>query len=109
MQDYIVCILFWIIFTVMLYLFGKAVDREEKSVSGNFITGYLLYSFFVAAGAIPMQLANLPWMLFAVYMGILWVGIVGVILYTAKKKKFRLYSIRVKEYISENTSSRSCI
>lgn len=102
MKDYLVCILFWTIFTVMLYMFGKAVSREEKSVSGNFISGYLVYSFFVATGAIPMQLADLPWMVFAVYMGVLWIGIAGVILYTAKKKKFGFYSIRVKEYIAEN-------
>lgn len=67
MKDYLVCILFWTIFTVMLYMFGKAVSREEKSVSGNFISGYLVYSFFVAYGSNSVQLADLPWMVIAVY------------------------------------------
>lgn len=101
MKDYLVCILFWIIFTIILYMFGKAVGKS-KSVSGDFITGYLIYSFFVAVGAIPMQLADLPWMLFAIYMGILWIGMAGIILYTAKRKKVGFYAINIKKYIMEN-------
>ena len=44
------------IFTMLLYALGKAVDIKEESYSVKFIKGYLVYSFFVAIGGMSVQL-----------------------------------------------------
>lgn len=56
MKEYLVCGCFFLIFTMLLYALGKAVDIKEESYSVKFIKGYLVYSFFVAIGGMSVQL-----------------------------------------------------
>ena len=55
MKEYLVCGCFFLIFTMLLYALGKAVDIKEESYSVKFIKGYLVYSFFVAIGGMSVQ------------------------------------------------------
>ena len=71
MREYILCMLFWVIFTALLYLTGRAAAGKEKSESYAMTTGYLIYSVPVAAGGMLVQLTNLPWIMFAVWMAVI--------------------------------------
>lgn len=101
MKDYLICTIFWMLFTILLYMFGRAISKKERNVSFSFVIGYVVYSFLVAIVGIPVQLMNLPWMIFSVYMGILWCAIIVVIIYAAKKKN-KKYTFNVRAYIKEN-------
>lgn len=101
MFDYVSCTAFWLIFTGMLCLIGRQICKKE-SFSEAFISGYLLYSFFVAIGGIVVQLFNLPWIYFAVFMGILWCILVVLIVISCKKKKICLSALDVKHYLKNN-------
>lgn len=87
MVEYVVCTVFWLAFVIMLCVFGKALLEEKKSVSFCLTVGYLVYSFFVAVGGIAIQLVNLPWKIFALYMAVLWAGI--FIFCVFKRKRIR--------------------
>ena len=84
MKDYLLCTLFYCVFTLLLIVFGNAINRKNKSISENLITGYLVYSFCVAIIGIPLQVLNVPWIVFGVCMGVLWIGIGLYILYRRK-------------------------
>ena len=86
--------------TILLYIFGKAISKKERNVSFSFVIGYVVYSFLVAIVGIPVQLMNLPWIVFSVYMGILWCAIIVVIVYAAKKKN-KKYTFNVRVYIKK--------
>lgn len=100
MKDYLVCSVFFLCFILILYMFGKSIEREEKSVSNGLISGYLVYSFLVAIGGIIMQLLNSPWIIFEIYMGIIWLGIIVFVL--CKRKKVNYFGVGLKTYIAEN-------
>ena len=57
-KDYLLCTLFYCVFTLLLIVFGNAINRKNKSISENLITGYLVYSFCVAIIGIPLQVLN---------------------------------------------------
>ena len=101
MWNYLVCSIFWLSFTWLLFAFGNALVPQKKSQSFKFVTAYLTYSLFVAVGGIIVQLLDLPWIVFAVYMGIVLLSVLLVVL-LAKRKRGRLFSCSLKEYIAEN-------
>ena len=70
MKEYLICSVFWCIFTLMLYTFGKVIKRDSKSFSESLIWGYIVYSMLIAVVGMPMQILNLPWIVFGVYVGI---------------------------------------
>ncbi len=70
MKEYLICSVFWCIFTLMLYTFGKVIKRDQK-VSREFNWGYIVYSMLIAVVGMPMQILNLPWIVFGVYVGML--------------------------------------
>ena len=88
MKEYLICSLFWILFVVLLYYLGNAINGGKKSVAHNLITGYMVYSSLIAIAGIVMQLANVPWNLFALYVGVLWCFVLGFSLYKSKKIVF---------------------
>ena len=99
MIDYLVCSVFFLCLTILLYMLGRAVEKEDN-ISENLICGYVLYSFGVAVGGIILQLLNAPWILFEIYIGIIWLSIIFYIIYNRKKVKY--FDIDFKKYISEN-------
>lgn len=102
MTDYIVCGVFWLAFVLLLTSFGRVLNRGKLSLSADLVTGYIVYSFGVAAVGIILQLLNVRWLFFAVYMGVLWLTIVIVTVYFLKKNKNYISNIRWGEYLRYN-------
>lgn len=102
MKEYIVCFIFWMLFTVFLVLLGKAAAGEKKSESHFLTTGYLVYSFPVAVCGLIVQFLNLPWIVFAGCMAVIWVVLCGYIIYVRKKKDAELFRVKLGLYIREN-------
>lgn len=102
MKEYLICIIFWGLFTFLLNNFGKIITSEKGSSSYHLTVGYLVYSFFVAIGGIIVQLANLKWNVFAVYLGCLWIGMLIYSVYKVRKESLPVFSIDIKEYIKAN-------
>ena len=84
MKEYLICSAFWCVFTLILCAFGKAVKRDSKNISESLIWGYIVYSMLIAVVGVPMQVLNLPWLAFGVYVGMLWGGIIAYIIYAVK-------------------------
>ncbi len=101
MKQYLLCFCFWGLFTILLYGFGNVLS-PKKNHSYKLVMGYIVYSFFVALGGIPLQLLNAPWIVFAVYMGLVWILILSVIIWRQVKGGIKIYEFHFKEYISEN-------
>lgn len=102
MKEYLICSVFWCIFTLMLYTFGKVIKRDSKSFSESLIWGYIVYSMLIAVVGMPMQILNLPWIVFGVYVGMLWGGIFAYIIYGIKYKKVKLSNGDVGEFLKNN-------
>lgn len=73
MYSYLTGLLFIIFYVLFMYLIGSAFYKKEGSYPSHFIVGYLIFSFFVAIGGIPIQILNLPWLVFVGYMIIVYV------------------------------------
>ena len=73
MYSYLTGLLFIIFYVLFMYLIGCAFYKKEGSYPSHFIVGYLIFSFFVAIGGIPIQILNLPWLVFVGYMIIVYV------------------------------------
>lgn len=102
MKEYLICSAFWCVFTLILCAFGKAVKRDSKNISESLIWGYIVYSMLIAVVGVPMQVLNLPWLAFGVYVGMLWGGIIAYIIYAVKYKNVKLISENVGEYVKNN-------
>lgn len=83
MYDYVFGTLFTVIYAAYMYFVGGAFTKKQKSYPYQFVIGYLIFSFFVAVGGIIIQVLNLPWMLFVLYLIIVFIGLAlaSVILY----------------------------
>lgn len=102
MIDYLICTIFFVLFTVMLYALGTVILKKED-VSEALISGYLVYSFPVAVGGITVQLLNLPWACFAVFLAALWGVLAAVMVYRGKKDQIKIAAVSsMKQYLSEN-------
>lgn len=86
MKEYFLCLAFWMAFTIAMYWLGKATanGKKEKTYTCYLISGYLVYSFFVALGGIIIQILNASWDVFAAYMLIVWLSI--VVIFVIKRK-----------------------
>ena len=102
MKEYLICSVFWCIFTLMLYTFGKVIKRDSKSFSESLSWGYIVYSMLIAVVGMPMQILNLPWIVFGVSVGMLWGGIFAYIIYGIKYKKVKLSNGDVGEFLKNN-------
>ncbi|PWJ48372.1 DUF6077 domain-containing protein [Faecalicatena contorta] len=102
MREYIVCFVFWIVFTVLLHGIGKFLCRKTKSTSFYFVTGYLAYSFTVAVAGITIQIFNMPWNIFAIFMVILWIVILAALIVERNKSQKMQWRTILWNYIKDN-------
>lgn len=102
MREYIICFIFWLLFTIVLHGIGKPLCGERKGSSYYFVAGYLVYSFAVAAGGMIIQFLNLPWNFFAVFMGIIWAGMVVLLIIKRKEMRCDQAKTAICCYIREN-------
>lgn len=102
MLDYIVCFVFWTALIICLHIIGRAATRGIKSNSYSFVVGYLIYSFPIAIAGVFVQIANIPWWIFAVFVGLLWCALLGWSVFKMKKEKITAFSMNIKQYIQSN-------
>lgn len=101
MWDYTFCTIFWIVFIFGIYAMGNVLIPEKEAQSVKFVAGYLVYSFWVAIGGIFIQLLNIKWNIFAIYMCILIIGMIAIIIYR-KRKHGVIFTTSLKEYLQYN-------
>ena len=100
MYSYLTGLLFIIFYVLFMYLIGSAFYKKEGSYPSHFIVGYLIFSFFVAIGGIPIQILNLPWLVFVGYMIIVYVGLaVWSIRRLEKANKKIIDTSKIKDFI----------
>ena len=67
MWSYVGGTVFIVAYVLIMYIIGISATNNKKSYPYCFIIGYLIYSFFIAIGGIPIQILNLDWNIFFVY------------------------------------------
>lgn len=102
MIDYFIGIVITFLSAFLFQLFGICLTKNKKSYAYSFVIGYIIYSFLVAVIGIPIQIFNLPWMVFFVYMIILLLGILLYIGITLRKKEFVFSKDLLLDYIKHN-------
>lgn len=102
MREYISCFVFWIAFTVLLHGIGKFLCKKTKSTSFYFVTGYLAYSFMVAVAGIVVQMLNMPWNAFAIFMAILWIVILAALAAGINKNQKISWKTILWNYVKDN-------
>ena len=101
MVDYLLCTMFWIIFTAGLVVLGRAVNNGKQTIAADLITGYCIYSVAIAVGGIILQLLNVRWIIFALYVMTLWLIIFAFIVIKCKKN-LAFLKIDLKKYLKDN-------
>lgn len=102
MIDYFIGIVITFLSAFLFQLFGICLTKNKKSYAYSFVIGYIIYSFLVAVIGIPIQIFNLPWMVFFVYMIILLLGILLYIGITIRKKELVFSKDLLLDYIKHN-------
>jgi len=64
-----------------MYLFGSTIVDKGESIPYKFLAGYCGYSFLVACGGIPVQVLNLSWSVFFIYMIFIFVVTISFIIW----------------------------
>lgn len=91
MIEYLVCGIFEIAYITILFSFGTVIIKEKENQSLSFMAGYFCYSFIIAIGGMVVQLLNVPWIYFAVYLAVVFIGIIIIILYHRVKTDISLW------------------
>ncbi|OCN05566.1 hypothetical protein A4S06_08345 [Erysipelotrichaceae bacterium MTC7] len=86
MLQYLICTVFVVLYILFMYLVGSSLCENEKSYPYKFIVGYLVFSFAVAIVGIPIQLLNLPWIVFAGYLMVLIITLVVFAIVRLRKR-----------------------
>lgn len=92
--------MFFLIFTMLLYALGKAVDIKEESYSVKFIKGYLVYSFCSNRG-MSVQLLHLKYRIFFAYMSVVLLLAVLKIIYSIKQENY-IKIVTLKNFVKCN-------
>lgn len=102
MYNYVVGSLFFIFFILMLYFLGLSIRKDDKKFCYNLITGYLIYSFFVALAGIFVQLCHLEWKIFFYLMILIIVSIILYEIIIIKKYNINVIDNKIKIFINEH-------
>lgn len=102
MEEYIIGGIFFTLFSIFMYLVGTAIVDRNESYSYKFVIGYLVYSFFVAVFGIIVQVINLPWKIFEIYMIFLLVIFCVWSTYRIRKYNKQVFPINFKQFINEH-------
>lgn len=67
--------LFLVLYMALMYIIGAGFTKKEGAYTRHFVIGYLIFSCFVGLGGVPIQILNLPWIIFAMYLLAVIVGL----------------------------------
>lgn len=93
MIEYIKCGLFFVAFTIGIYIFGSFISNGKSSWAQRFVKGYFVYSFFVAIFGMTIQILNLKWKIFEVSIILLFLLIFLYCSYCWLKKEKKITKI----------------
>lgn len=99
MKEYLIGSIFFVMFSVFLYILGSVVVLDEKKYSFKFVIGYLIYSFLVAIFGIVVQVLQLSWKIFEMYMFVLLFALLLYCIYRIKKYHIKLIPPNKKEFL----------
>ena len=102
MRDYIIGFIFVIALSLLFYSIGAVSTNKNKSDGYKLMIGYLIYSFFIGAFGMIVQLFNIPW---KIYLYIVILTLIGTTLYVVYQIKFRekkIFDNGIKEYFKNN-------
>ena len=102
MGDYIIGFIFVIALSLLFYSIGAVSTNKNKSDGYKLMIGYLIYSFFIGAFGMIVQLFNIPW---KIYLYIVILTLIGTTLYVVYQIKFRkkkIFDNGIKEYFKNN-------
>lgn len=97
MYDYIVGLLFYVVFILFLYIVGLSV-LENKSEPYCFFVGYIIYSVLIGVGGIVIQQFNVSWNIFLFYLIFIVFVLLIFSIYQIKKKKINIFLKSFKEF-----------
>lgn len=102
MKEYIIGGIFFVMFSVFLYILGSVIILEEKKYSFKFVIGYIIYSFFVSVFGILVQVLQMSWSIFEIYMIILLLTLFIFCIYRIKKHGISVIPSEKKEFLSNH-------
>ena len=103
MVYYFECFIFFIISTVIMYLFGTALFyNKDDNVSARLVYGFIIHEFLIAIAGLPIQVLKLPYIIFYVYVILLDAGILFFSIYRIRKNKISLLPENKIEIIKNN-------
>lgn len=101
MFDYLIGLLFLLVFILYCYLFGCAIKKEPGNIPKKIIIGYISYSFLTATFLIPIQLLNFAWV-FSVYsICFIWCFTIIFIIYRFKKNSIQLLNVSISNLVKK--------
>lgn len=92
MHDMILCSIFFVLYTLFIYVLGTAAVSNSKCFAYRIIIGYIIYECAIAVVGIPYQFLGLPWLYFSYYM-----MLIIVILFIFSIKRITKYKIKLFE------------
>ena len=102
MLDYIIGIFLLVFMIGYFFLFGTAINKNVKSIPYNVIVGYIVHSFIIALGLIPVQLLKLDWNIGFVYTILVYVICLFISIILIRKKKIKLIENSLKDLIKQH-------
>lgn len=102
MYSYIVCSLFFLLLVALLTFVGRQLFGCEQ-FSQSFVLGYVSYSFPIATAGIIIQFLNLPWLVFAIFLGIEWIVLIIASIFTLKKRNcIAIQKNKFRDFVKNN-------
>ena len=89
--------IFVILYIMLMYMIGSLISRE-KSGPTRIAFGYIIYSAIIGIFGIAVQVLNLPWILFFVFMCLIWLAVIVCNIYLYRKNQFQF---ELKNFISK--------
>lgn len=80
-----------------MYMLGSLISRE-KSGPTRIAFGYIIYSAIIGIFGIAVQVLNLPWICFFVFMCLIWLAVIVCNIYLYRKNQFQF---ELKNFISK--------
>lgn len=102
MISYVQCIGFIALYITFCFIVGSAYTKGQQDESYSFVSGYLIFAFFIALGGIPVQLLNINWWIFAIYLILLILFLLGLSIYRIRKYQIVLFPEGFKEFVKKH-------
>ena len=101
MINYILSIIYIIIFIFNLYFIGYTVFDKTKKLPLKIVYSYLLYKLFTSAFGCIVKLFKLPFTVYFILMILFWIGIYIYAIYKKKKNNIHITKENIKEDLKQ--------